>query len=173
MKIGIVVEAIFLFSAFVEYIIVWVEIDQSGKVEWTQKPTVLALANGTRFSIFISAKDKRILLKKLEQDKPERSRTMQRLLVFATLLFLLLKVHIDKLDQVIVDDEYQGHSPTIKEHMLNLFRRYKKRIDPQIFVFQRIGKRSPAHDLAINVFRGTVPANRKLSVSEVLAEFRK
>jgi hypothetical protein len=150
-----------------------VEIDQSGKVEWTQKPTVLAFANGTRFSVFISARDKRILLKELEQTKPERSRTMQRVLVFATLLFILLREHIDKLAQVVIDDEYQGHSPTIKEHLLNLLRRSKKRIDPHTIAFQRIGKHSPAHDLAINVFRGTVPASRKLSASEVLAEFRK
>jgi hypothetical protein len=150
-----------------------VEIDQSGRVEWTQKPTVLALANGTHFSVLISAKEKRILLMNLEQNKQGRSKTMQRVLVFATLLFILLKEHIDKLDQIVIDDEYQGHAPTIKEHVLNLFRRHKKRIDPQIVVFQRIGKHSPAHDLAISVFRGTILANKKLSASDVLVEFRK
>jgi hypothetical protein len=35
-----------------------VEIDQSGKVEQTDRPTAIALANGIRFSILISAQAK-------------------------------------------------------------------------------------------------------------------
>jgi hypothetical protein len=39
--------------------------------------------------------------------------------------------------------------------------------------FHRIGKRSPAHDLAIKVFKGKVPPDREISAKEVLKEFRK
>ncbi len=149
------------------------EVDQSGKIEWTQKPTVVALSNGIHSSVMISAKDKRYLLKELARRQPARNRTMHRLLVFATLLFILLKENINRLDQIVVEDEYQGHSPTIKEHILNLFRRHKKEVDPQKIIFRRIGKSSPAHDLAITVFRGKSLPSRKLKAAEVLTEFRK
>src|SRR6266545_4282029 len=102
-----------------------VEVDQSGKVEWTQKPTALALANGTRFSIFISATAKREIFNALKRKKAERSETKLHILVFATLLFLLLKDRISRLESVTVDVEYVGHSAAIKEHFLNLCRRHK------------------------------------------------
>ncbi|MBD3279668.1 MAG: hypothetical protein GF390_03080 [Candidatus Pacebacteria bacterium] len=38
------------------------EIDQSGKVEYTSHDTVLAFSNGKQGSIFLPAKDKKILL---------------------------------------------------------------------------------------------------------------
>lgn len=150
-----------------------VEVDQSGKVEWTQKATVLALANGVSFSILISAMAKRETLRELESRRPRRSRKMHRILVFATLLFLLLKEHIEELSYIIVDDEYMGYGPTIKEHVLNLFRKHGISVDPNVISTHRIGKKSPAHDLAIKVFKGKVAPDREVGSVEVLAQFGK
>lgn len=107
-----------------------VEVDQSGKIEWTQKPTVLAFANGKHFSIFLSAQAKRAILKEVANRRPNRSRTMHRLLVFATLLYILLKDHVDNINLVKLDIEYTEHEATIREHVLNLFRRRKRVVNP-------------------------------------------
>jgi hypothetical protein len=147
------------------------EVDQSGKIEWTQKPTALALANGTRFSIFVSAKTKRDIFNALKLRRPDRGEAKLHILVFATLLFLLLKDHISRLDGVVVDVEYQGHDRAIKEHFLNLCRRHKIKTPPYLLSFHLVGKKSPAHDLAIAVFRGDVKADVEIRVEEVLAEF--
>lgn len=148
-----------------------VEVDQSGKVEVTQKATVLALAGEVNFSLLLSAEVKRKVLAELERRRPDRSRTMHRMLVFSTLLFLLLKDHIHKLNRIIVDVEYDGHSATIKEHVLNLFRRRRMMLDPEMLHFRRIGKKSPAHDLALKVFNYKVSPSQKVTAEEILAEF--
>ena len=148
-----------------------VEVDQSGKIEWTQKPTALAFANGTHFSIFVSAKAKRELFSELKLRRVSRSETKLHILVFATLLFLLLKDHISRLESVVVDVEYHGHDRAIKEHFLNLCRRHRLKVPPQLLSFHLVGKKSPAHDLAIQVFRGKTKADKEIKASEVLAEF--
>jgi hypothetical protein len=148
-----------------------IEVDQSGKIEWTQKPTALAFANGIRFSILISAKDKRRLFNELKRRRPGRSGTKLHILVFATLLFLLLKNRVHQLQNVVVDVEYQGHNAAIKEHFLNLCRRHKLHVAPHMLSFHQVGKKSPAHDLAIQVFRGEVEPDLKITAEDVLAEF--
>lgn len=150
-----------------------VEVDQSGKIELTQKPTVVAMANGRRYSIRIAAQAKRDVFKELEKRYPTRSPTTHKLLIFATLLYLLLRNHIKTLDTVIVDVEYQGHMSKVKEHLLNLFRRHRIEVAPEVIDYRPIGKKSPAHDLAIKAFRGKVLPDKEVTAEEVLAEFRK
>ncbi len=148
-----------------------VEIDQSGKIEWTQKPTVLALSNDMRFSILIPANEKRKILLALRQRRSRWSRTFINVSVFSTLLYLLLKDHIGKLSFIVIDPEYQGHEPMIKDRIMTLCRRKGIEVHKDQLTFQRVGKKSPAHNLAIKVFRGKVPPDREISAKEVLAEF--
>lgn len=147
-----------------------VEVDQSGKVEWTQKPTVLALANGTQFSVLVSAQTKREVLVELEKKRPTNNSTNHHLLFFSTLLFLLLADQLSKLTHIVVDVEYHGHDGRIKEHFLNLCRRHNIQVEPQAISFHRVGKKSPAHNLAIAVFRGEVKPDRVLQAKEILRE---
>ncbi len=148
-----------------------VEVDQSGKIEWTQKPTALAFANGRRLSIFISAKAKREIFNELKRKRASRSESKRHILVFATLLFLLLKEHLSQLESVVVDVEYHGHDGDIQEHFLNLCRRHRIKVPIHLLSFHLVGKKSPAHDLAIQVFRGKTKADREITAAEVLAEF--
>ena len=147
-----------------------VEVDQSGKIEWTQKPTALALANGIRFSVLISAQAKREVVEELKKRRPTRDRTSHHILVFATLLFLLLKDQLPRLTEIVVDVEYHGHDARIKEHFLNLCKRHKRPVEPQVISFQRIGKKSPAHNLALAVFRGNTKPGRVLQAVHILRE---
>lgn len=147
-----------------------VEVDQSGKVEKSQQVTVLAFSNGTHYSVLVSVQTKRIVLEELARRRPERTRTNHHLLFFTTLLFLLLADHLSRISTLIIDVEYHGHDGRIKEHLLNLCRRHHIPFDPQSISFHRVGKKSPAHDLAIAVFRGERKPHRELYPEEILRE---
>ncbi|GAB4462602.1 MAG: hypothetical protein Kow00120_29380 [Anaerolineae bacterium] len=148
-----------------------VEVDQSGRVDETNRATVLALADGMAYSVAISAGDKRECIQALRGRRWGKDPTTLYVLLFATLLYLLLREHAGKLDRVIIDTEYPGHEAIIKGHVLNLFQRSGVRVDPMIFSFQQVGKKSPAHALGARVFRGKAAPDRRLTAAEVLAEF--
>ena len=150
-----------------------VEVDQSGRVDETNKPTVLALANGMSFTIRLSGRAKREILSDLRRRRKRKpvQKTLY-ILIFATLVYLLLKEHIEKLSTVVIDTELMGHEGDIKAHIVNLFLRHGKEVKPDVFQFRQIGKKSPAHALAIKVFRGKERADREIGVDEVLAHFK-
>lgn len=148
-----------------------VDVDQSGRVDRTDQPTVLALANGSRYTIRISAAAKREVIKTLRQGG-QSGKTLY-ILMFSTLLYLLLVEKIDSLSSVVIDTELLGHEPTIKVHVLNLFRRRGKTIESEVLTFRQIGKHSPAHATAIGVFRREIMPDREITAQELLAEFEK
>lgn len=124
------------------------EIDQSGKVEDTRKLTVVCFANGKAKTLLISAKEKRKALSAMRNlNKPKRTFIFR---IFAGLLFLLIKD--EDIRTIVIDEEYPEHEATIKFILLNLFEKFGK-ASPAIF-FQRIGKKSQAHIVALLVFQG-------------------
>lgn len=147
------------------------EIDQSGKIEWTQKPTVVALSNKTQFTILISAKEKRKLQVSLRSRTPKRNITKQRIRTFAILVFLLLKESPELRENVIIDVEYTGYDQQIKTHIINLFRKYDRPIDPDKISFRLIGKKSKAHQLAIETFRKRRKPDLIIVAEDILREF--
>jgi len=127
-----------------------IEIDQSGKVEDTKVPTVLALSNNFQFSIFISAITKRTLLRRHRAKIPPKTFYLK---LFVVCLFLLLKNCLKRVDLIVIDREYFGKEKLIKEHLLNLFKQKKIFLNPEKVGFRRISKKSPAHKKALNDFR--------------------
>ena len=148
-----------------------VEVDQSGKFEWTQKPTILAVANGVRFTLRISAGDKRIVQQTLRQRRPEWSAKLVKVYVFSVLLYLLLRDHMAQTSMVVIDTEYTGYEAVIKNRVLTLCRRQGIKVYADQIMFQQVGKKSPAHKAAITVFRGQVRPDREIKAEDVLAEF--
>lgn len=148
-----------------------VEIDMSGRIEETTKTTVLAFANGSSFCISISSDAKRQVIQILRENKPKWSETQIHFRFFATLLFLLLKDHLKSLELVLIDPEYTGYERDIKEWVMMLFRKEEVTIYQDQLGFQHVGKKSPAHHRAIDVFRGKQPADGEIGVEEVLACF--
>jgi hypothetical protein len=128
------------------------------------------MANGIQYSIRLSARAKRECLREMERRKPRRSRTMHRVLLFATLVYLLLKDHVGQLERVTIDVEYRGYESMIKDHVSNLFKRRGQEFGEDVVAFNHIGKKSPAHDLAISVFRGVVPPDREITAEDILPE---
>lgn len=164
--------------SFVEYRSMQVQVDQSGKVNETNRPTALAMANGMDFSIRISAREKRKVVEELRRRRPGWKSKQIYLRMFATLLYLLLKDDIERMGRVIVDTEFSGaeNQRDIKDWVLTLLRRQGIRVYRQQLVFQQIhrGKKEPpAHKLAWRVFKGYVKPDKIITAEDVLGEFSK
>ncbi len=141
----------------------------SGRIEETNRPTVVAVANGISRTILISAREKRLLLNELKRKRPGRGAKLHHVLVFSTLVFYLIREYVGEFQQITIDLEYKGHEASIKEHVLNLCYRYGLKARCEI-VFSPVGKKSPAHEKAIMVYRGKVKADQVITAREILRE---
>lgn len=128
------------------------QIDQSGKIEQSNKPTILCLANGKHFTIKISAVEKQKAIKALLKLRhPHKTYIYD---IFSALAYILLRSK--SVRTVEIDIEYPGHQAGIKERLIQYFGNQKT---PDIH-FGLVGKNCNAHKMALNVFhRNTKPDN--------------
>lgn len=127
-----------------------IEIDQSGKIEKTNKITIIAFSNTDCRSISITGKDKRMIqaiYRKKGQPKIFRYK------LFAVLIFALIKDVIKPSDLIIIDREYLGYEKLIKGFILEIARKKGFKIHKENIKFHLIGKGSKAHDKALSSFR--------------------
>lgn len=140
-----------------------IEIDQSGKIEDTSKPTVLALSNDQKFTVILSASDKKLL-----QDMFREFFHKKRIFVyqvFSALLFILItSAKIKK--GVTIDKEYPTKESLIIRYCLEMCRR--KNIQEFPLNFGHVGKSSGAHSLAYKTFKGILKPNKKTSFDAIL-----
>src|SRR3989344_1701383 len=127
------------------------QIDQSGKIEQTNKITVIAFSNHKSGSISLASKDKKILQEIYRNaNKPK----MFAIQVFATLVFLLIRKY--KLDSqtITIDKEYPGYENLIKSYIFQLIRKsIITNSNNLVISFQTIGKSSGAHEVANKCFK--------------------
>lgn len=145
------------------------EVDQSIKVEQTNRDTVIAFSNGEKYALLIPARVKREAAQHFH--KEGRPKKQIFLLLFALAAFHLLKGHVDDSTVIVIDVEYEGQEQNIKALLLR-FLDIEKRNRPQI-VFRSIGKKSGAHLLAISVVRGKRQAHRTITLQEFLKPLEK
>ena len=143
-----------------------VEVDQSGKIERTQVNTVLAFSDGIEASILILAVEKRMCVRKLRQ-RGESGRTFY-LKLFAAALFLLLKDYLDQLEIITIDLEYPGKEVEIRAMLLDHIWKTDPAFSKEQIVFRGVGKKSPAHQKALAVYRGEEEPDRKVRARELL-----
>ncbi len=142
-----------------------IEIDQSGKIEHTSRTTVIAYANGSSMSLRISASEKQKLIRTMKENR--HPKTTYVYTIFATLIFMLLcTMRTASAANVTIDKEYPGKEPTIKNFLLQLYR--KERRKPPAIRFDAIGKKSPAHKTALAVFQNKKRADVVVTAREVL-----
>jgi len=91
--------------------------------------------------------------------------------MFTIGLFISLKGKIGKHNFIIIDIEYTGHRRTIKEQLINLLSGVGMEIDPGSVSFQRIGKKSPAHNLAYLTHQGDIRANQIIKLERLMKYF--
>lgn len=138
-------------------------IDQSGKIEETNRDTILALSNHEQYSVKIHRRTKRRIL---EQFRLHGKPKLYTLRTFSAGVFLLLKMHKTKIDEVVIDTEYFGKNAIIKSMIEAMFTKAKFSNDTSI-TFGHIGKKAKAHLLALSVFRGKKKANKVINYSEL------
>jgi len=147
-----------------------IEIDQSGHIETTKDNTALAFSNGRRYAILIPPKTARACVRALRAQRVKAPQLQVRL--FAATLFLLLKDHTHEHLSILIDREYMGLDRDIKTRLLYLLRKEGISVDADQIAFGYIGKKSPAHDLAIAVYRGQSKADRIIDTAELLSALR-
>ncbi|OGG12409.1 hypothetical protein A3J20_01170 [Candidatus Gottesmanbacteria bacterium RIFCSPLOWO2_02_FULL_42_29] len=141
------------------------QIDQSGKIEDTNKITIIAYANGNNKTLSMKAAEKQKMLNRMRiMDKPKKTFIFK---AFAGLVFLLLKD--EDVDEVIIDKEYPGHEATIKAILVRLFDRNE--LNPPNIGFALIGKKSKAHKIALETYRGERKPDIKVKAEGVLNLF--
>lgn len=138
------------------------QIDQSGKIEQTERNTVIACTNERQFTVLLKKGEKRKLQKLF------RAADMQKLfpyLTFSTLIAILLHKLSPK-HKVIIDREYMGHEGFIEERIEVYMAQLGSKVPP--FSFGHVGKLSKAHQLGYIVATGKEKADLSLTASEVL-----
>ena len=139
-----------------------IEVDQSGRIEETNRDTVLALSNGVNYSIRIHRRTKRKLLEDFrKQGKPK----LFTIKVFSAGVYFLIKDYINKTDRIVIDVEYDGKSSLIKS-ILAEYINGKNEVKGKIS-FKSIGRKSNAHILAIEIYRKNKKADRVISYKEL------
>ena len=124
-------------------------IDQSGKIENTNRLTIIACSNKANKSLLITARDKRAIqsvFRKIGQPK------IFVFKLFAVAIFALIKDDLKKIDQIIIDREYIGYENLIKQFIQEVAQKNNNEIAKEDIHFRSIGKKSRAHRVAIEAF---------------------
>jgi len=142
-----------------------IEIDQSGKIENTSKNTIVGFSNSVSKSIIIYAKDKKKLQELFREAGKHRIFVYR---VFAILIFILIKDYLNKIKEIVIDEEYPGKFNLIKNYLY----REITLIDPDFsierIVFKRIGKKSRAHYVAYGTAIGKRKADKTVNAKDIL-----
>jgi len=124
-----------------------VEIDQSGRIEETNRDTIIAFSNEKQFSVQIPAKVKRQLLEAFRRWGKPKTFKYRTFALGVSILLQKSGISAKNLS-LIIDNEYPGHENSIKDIIRSKF-------DPKIEIdFESIGKKSKAHYAAYGAFMG-------------------
>lgn len=103
-----------------------VKIDQSVKIEETNRNTVIGLSNDKKFTVSITAKTKQKLQKEF------RRRGKRRLFIYRTfmagIVLLLHHASFKNPPSVIIDEEYPGHALLLKSMFLEMWGKLSKKV---------------------------------------------
>ena len=140
-----------------------VEINQSNKIEQTNKDTILGLANEKTFTILISRKTKRKLQEEFRrQGKP---RLFVYRIFIAGIVLMLKYAQLKNLSRVVIDKEYWGKDKMLKNMFLEMGSRFFTEI-PEVS-FEKIGKKSKIHSICYLTMKGKYKADRVIRLEEI------
>lgn len=124
------------------------QLDQSGKIEVTQKKSVISYSNSDYGTVILNPKDKRLIQKYL------RSIGLSGLFVYQIFSICIFKlIYNFKLrGTILVDTEYPGKSNLIRDYVVRLLS-YVNWDEKVNLMFGFIGKKSRAHKIAIKYYR--------------------
>jgi len=138
------------------------EVDQSGRVEETNRATIIAIANKVNsFTVKISASEKRLVFSKIKSKETKVTKAR----IFALLLHVAIIKSRLNITRLIIDIEYPGYEDLIQNLAC-------QRLDNNELVleFKKIGKSSEAHFKAYGVFIGKRKPDLLLRGTDLLKE---
>ncbi|MFH0854014.1 MAG: hypothetical protein V1891_00775 [bacterium] len=140
-----------------------IEIDQSNKIEQTNKDTVIGLSNGKVFTVVISRQIKRRMK---EEFRMRGKQNLFKYRCFIAGVVLMIKyAKIERVSIIVIDKEYYGKEIILKSMFLEMWSRYFSYI-PDI-IFDNIGKKSNAHIAAYHTMKGKYAFDKKLDFYEL------
>jgi len=147
----------------------YVEVDQSIRIDDTRKASIFAFSNDIKKAILISAKVKRECLVLL-REQGRRGATIY-VDLFSASLWLLLCNDLAELSQIVIDTEFSGErqQAKIKARLLRYAREAGITLHRDQITFQRVTKESPAHALAHAVHQQRIRPDRRVRTGELLA----
>ena len=139
------------------------QVDQSGKIEQTEKDTIIALSNDHNLTVLLKSKTKRIIQKWF---KEENSQRFFAYVTFAALLAILIKME-SPTKRVEIDKEYPGHEDLITERV-SVYLKFLGVKKVPVLEWGHVGKTSDAHNLGAKVSHGKLKPSRIISLEEVM-----
>lgn len=143
------------------------QIDQSGKIEQTNKNTVIAFSNGKQRAVLIPRKVKRQIQEAFRKQGSTKLFIYQ---LFSAGIYFLIKDFKHE-ETIIVDLEYPNKDKIISQMLCRLLISHSK--PAHKFHFARIGNRPRAHYAAKNVFNGKKKADEVLTFKEIMKAIKK
>ncbi len=144
-----------------------IEIDQSWKIEKTNKPTVIAFSNSqTEGSVLVFQEVKKLAFAYLEERFGRDKINIIR--IFAAGIVILLKAYNLKTVSLVVDREYPGYEHALQSLIVDYGKKLEFMLDAEDISIREIGKKSEAHWLAYDVFAGKKKAGRVINLHELL-----
>jgi hypothetical protein len=139
-----------------------IEIDQSIKIENTNKTTYVAFSNSINHVVSVSSREK----KKIQTFfRKSGKRRLFVIFTFTAIVFLLIRDYLKEGMTVIIDKEYLGYEKLIAQKLKEFIDENTRRKNYRI-LFSLIGKKSRAHIVAYDAFRGREKVKTKSISSE-------
>jgi hypothetical protein len=144
------------------------EVDLVGRLDNHNLPTVLSISAGLSYTVWISPEEKQLFSKRLRQNHPNWNSTRIYVYTYSIILVLLLFPHIMKLDEIIIDQEYQGYEPLIKNTVLTILRNQGKKIEKTKIQIKKIDRPSQASRTASLVYKGLSEPDQIITEQELI-----
>ena len=120
-------------------------VDQSGKVEQTNRDTVVAATDGKSVAVVIKSRDKQRLFR---HAKLYRKKHLY-LRIFTYAVFKAVESLLDADSKIVIDAEYPGKEHIIRAMLCTFIARRHGFFDIRRIEFDRVGKDSKAHELSV------------------------
>lgn len=143
------------------------QIDQSGKIEQTNKDTVVAYSNSSQHAVLIPRKLKRRIQ---EIFRMHGFTSLFIYYLFSVGIFYLLE-SLKQESDIVIDTEYPGKEKLIGQFITMLLGANQK--PKHEITFARIGNRPRAHYAAKDVFDKKIKPNRILLLIDIIKALKK
>jgi hypothetical protein len=145
-----------------------IEVDTSSRLD-KSGDTVFSFSNDIQKAILIKQTVRNECLEKLTGKKLKKE-----LRLFAACIYLLIKDCLDEIEEIVIDKEYPGHEEEIRWILLNMLKGGLSHSEQRITIrFEKIGKKSSAHEVAWKTFRKERNPDRIITLREIFSALLK